>query len=161
MGLVSQSPDMPHHVSRALNNGPGFVAVALKDSEASLLLSGGLNPQSEPVKAYKIDSPVHSINVAGLGYRSQSPKEGEVDHDYVPEDREGEPIPVTFAALKSAGKKRLNEFAPAERGTKKSKTNIQGYAYLPMKHSERNGNKTNECIAARWIGSLNPESAMD
>ena len=127
--LVSQFPEKPHHISRALDNDLGFAAMELDDSEVSLLLSDG------PATVPQIGFSAQSINIADYGRRSRSCEEGEIDNDYVPEAPEktdDKPIPIDIKKLKSAGKKRRNDFAPPERAAKKAKTTAIGYVDLPM-----------------------------
>ena len=134
-GPCKSIPELSRYISRALINGFDFVAVTLEDSEANLLLAGGPGPQSDPSNPFKSGTSAHST-IADQEHRSQSPKEGEFDTDYVPEQDDDKPIPFTFASLKSAGKKRPNEFAPPERAAKKGKRSIQAYVNLPMRDTE-------------------------
>lgn len=135
--LVSQPPEIAHYIARALDNGPGFAAVKLEESEADLLLSGGQNPSSEPENAPKIASSAPDTSIAGTENRSQTPEEGENDRDYVPEESDDAPIPVTFGALKSASKKRPNPFAPPERDPKKRKISLLRYLNLLKRDDNR------------------------
>ena len=134
-GPCKSIPELSRYISRALVNGLGFVAVTLEDSEANLLLSGGLRPRSDPANPCKSGTPAHST-IADQEHRSQPPKEGQIDPDCVPEQDDDKPIPFTLASLKSAGKKRPNEFAPRERAAKKGKTSIQAYVNLLMRDTE-------------------------
>ena len=129
--LVSQSPEKPQYISRALDNDLGFAAVELDDYEVSLLLSGG------PANVPKTDFSAQNINIADYEQRSRSPEEGEIDNDYVREAREEsdpKPIQIDIKKLKSAGKNRRNDFAPPERAAKKAKTTPIGYVDLPMRN---------------------------
>ena len=131
---VSQSPEKPHRISRALDNGLVLAAIKLDDSEVSLLLSGG------PANVSNIDSSAQSIEIADYEQRSRSPEEEEFDNDYVletPEESDPKPIQIDITKLKSAGKKRRNDYAPAERGSKKAKTTAIGYVDLLMRDENR------------------------